>query len=217
MINVMLTEDHNVVRTGIKSLFDKEKDLQVVAEATNSKQTLKILSTGLDVDIILADINMPETTGIEMTAIVKEKYPKVKVVILSMLDHEKYIIEAFKAGASGFILKNVTKDELVFALKHVCISNERYICSELALRLLNKLLYQPIVALPDELSKLDLSKRETEVLILIAEGLTNQKIADQIFTSKRTVEGHRQSLIEKTGSKNTAALIRFAVLNGLIR
>lgn len=216
MINVVLAEDHNVVRNGIKSLLENEQDLQVVAEATNGSEVLDLLEKGINTDIILTDINMPKMTGIEMTALVNEKFPNVKVIILSMLDHEKYIIEAFKAGASGFILKNVTKDELVFALKHVRLNNEKYICSELALRLLDKLINKPDVAVPDELSDLDLSKREVEVLVLIAEGYTNQEIADKLFTSKRTIEGHRQNLIDKTNSRNTAALIRYAILSGLI-
>lgn len=217
MINVLLVEDHNVVRNGIKSLLEKEKDITVIAEATNGKQALSCLEKDYKVDIVLADINMPDMNGIDMTFEIKSKFPKIKVIILSMLDHEKYIIKAFKTGASGYILKNVTSDELVFAVKHVCANNERYICSELALRMLDKLIHKPEVNIPEELSGIDLSKREVEVLMLIAEGYTNLEIADKLFTSKRTVEGHRQNLIDKTGSRNTAALIRYAILSGLIK
>lgn len=216
MIRVLLTEDHTVVRNGIKSLLEKENGIEVAAEATNGKQALEVLEKGLHVDIILADINMPEMNGLELTTAVMQKFPKVKVIILSMLDHEKYIVEGFKAGASGYILKNVTSDELVFALKHVCKNNERYVCSELALRFLDKLIHKPEAAIPEEMAEIDLSKREVEVLTLIAEGYTNLEIADKLFTSKRTVEGHRQNLIDKTGSRNTAALIRYAIITGLI-
>ncbi len=214
MFRVLLTEDHNVVRNGIKFLLDKETDLQVIAEATNAHQTLNLLEEGLQADIILADINMAGINGIEMTAQIKEKFPNIKVVILSMLDNEKYIAEAFKAGAWGYILKNVTATELVFAIKHICTTNERYICREIALRLLDKLINKPDIT--DELAIIELSKREIEVLALIAEGYTNTEIADKLYTSKRTVEGHRQNLIDKTGSRNTAALIRYAILSGLI-
>ena len=216
MINVLLAEDHNVVRDGIKSLLDKEDSLQVVAEAINGRQALQMLAENPAINTILADINMPEMGGIELAMSVKEKFPLVKTVILSMLDNENYIIEAFKAGASGFILKNVTSDELIFALNHIQLNNERYICSELALRLLDKLINKAQVSIMAETSDVDLSKREKEVLTLIAEGFTNQEAADKLFTSKRTIEGHRQSLLTKTGSKNTAALIRHAIYIGLI-
>ena len=216
MIKVLLAEDHNVVRNGIKSLLEKETKFEVVGEATNGQQALNLLTKGLKVDIILADLNMPEVSGIEVATEVKDKYPTVKVIILSMLDHEKYILEAFKQGASAYILKNVTADELIFAIKHVCNNNERYICSELALRLLDKLLQKPETVTATETPAIELSRREVEVLVLIAEGFTNQEIADKLFTSKRTVEGHRQNLIDKTSTRNTAALIRYAIVSGLI-
>jgi DNA-binding NarL/FixJ family response regulator len=217
MIRVLLTEDHQVVRNGIKSLLQKEEGLEVVADVANGKQALKLLESGIKADIILTDINMPEMSGIELTRQVKSEFPDVKIIVLSMLDHEKYIVEAFKAGACGYILKNVTSEELVFSIKHVCQTKDRYLCRELSLRLLDKLIYKPNITVSDEIKEIDLSKREIEVLSLIAEGYTNLEIADKLFTSKRTVEGHRQNLIDKTESRNTAALIRFAILSGLIK
>ncbi|MDB5288634.1 MAG: hypothetical protein JWR05_3583 [Mucilaginibacter sp.] len=214
MIKIILAEDHNVVRNGIRSLLDKEKDIQVIAEATNGKMVLQILKDGRIPDIILADINMPEMNGMEMVAQISQTYPKIKVIMLSMLDHEKYIMQAFKAGATGYILKNVNAVELVYAIRHVCSSNEKYICNELSLRLLDKLMHTPDSNF--EVEDLDITKREVEVLSLIAEGYTNQEIADKLFTSKRTIEGNRQMLIEKTGTRNTAALIRYAILNNII-
>ncbi|MEX8547292.1 MAG: response regulator [Mucilaginibacter sp.] len=216
MIKVLLAEDHNVVRNGIKSILEKDTGLEVVAEATNGKQALELLEKGFKADIILADVNMPEMNGMEMTTLVKQQFPKVKVIILTMLDHEKYIVQAFKNGASGYILKNITSDELVFCIKHVCNNDDRYICSELSLRMLDKLIHKPEVVVPNEKSEIELSKREVEILALIAEGYTNLEIADKLFTSKRTVEGHRQNLIDKTQSRNTAALIRYAILSGII-
>jgi DNA-binding NarL/FixJ family response regulator len=214
MIKIILAEDHNVVRNGIRSLLDKETDMQVIAEATNGKMVLQILKDGSIPDIILADINMPEMSGMEMVTQISQSYPKVKVIMLSMLDHEKYIMQAFKAGATGYILKNVNAIELVFAIRHVCTSNDKYICNELSLRLLEKLMHTPDTSF--EVEDLDITKREVEVLSLIAEGYTNQEIADKLFTSKRTIEGNRQILIEKTGTRNTAALIRYAILNNII-
>jgi DNA-binding NarL/FixJ family response regulator len=216
MIKIILAEDHNVVRNGIRSLLEKESDIQVVAEATNGNEALKLLKEGLTPDIMLADVNMPEMNGMEMVAQISEHYPSVKVIMLSMLDNEKYIMQAFKAGATGYILKNVNAGELVFAIRHVCMSHERYLCNELSLRLLDKLIHTPESVFDIDSSDIDISKREAEVLALISEGYTNQEIADKLFTSKRTIEGHRQSLIEKTGTRNTAALIRYAIVNGII-
>ncbi|RYY22365.1 MAG: response regulator transcription factor, partial [Sphingobacteriaceae bacterium] len=173
MINLLLAEDHNLVRNGIKSLLDKQSNLKVVAEAINGKQVLDLLTHKVKADIILADLNMPEMNGIDMVLAVKDKFPLIKVVVLSMLDHEKYIMEAFKAGASAYILKNVTADELVFAIKHVYNNNERYICSELSLRMLDKLLHRPETAVIIDSVDSELSKREIEVLFLVADGFTN--------------------------------------------
>ena len=214
MIKVLLAEDHNIVRNGIRSLLDIEPGIQVVDEAINGAQALEKINAGLEVDLILADINMPEMTGIELVKAVAQVSPDTKVLILSMLDHENYIMEAINNGAWGYLLKNVSKEELLFAIKHIA-SGSKYICSELAL----KMLFKPSSGFGNQLDERtvsSLSKREIEVLTLIAEGNTNMEIADMLFTSRRTVEGHRQNLIEKTGVKNTAALIRLAVKSGLI-
>jgi DNA-binding NarL/FixJ family response regulator len=133
-----------------------------------------------------------------------------------MLDHERYVVQAFKAGATGYVLKSVSADELTFSIRHICNYNERFICMELAMRLVDKIMDNETAPQTEQQINLDLSKREAEVLILIAEGFTNQEIAEKLFTSKRTVEGHRQNLLEKTGARNTAALIRFAILNNII-
>jgi DNA-binding NarL/FixJ family response regulator len=216
MIKIFLADDHNIVRNGIKSLLDKEADMEIVGEATDGKQVLDVLLSATHLpDVVITDVNMPVMNGMELTAKISELYPKVKIVVLSMLDHERYIVQAFKAGASGYVLKNVSADELTFSIRHVCNYNERFLCMELTTRLIDKLIdtHEPV---SNRQFQLDLSKRETEILILIAEGFTNQEIAEKLFTSKRTVEGHRQNLLEKTGARNTAALIRFAIVNNII-
>jgi DNA-binding NarL/FixJ family response regulator len=215
MINVILAEDHNIVRDGIRNLLEKEKDLKIVGEALNGQEVLDLLNTGISADIILADINMPILNGIEMTTKLAASALSVKVVILSMLDHERYVIQAFQAGVSGYLLKNISSDELIFALRHINTEG-RYVCSELALRFLDRLVAQPDRRQHEEETGIEFSTRDIEVLMLIADGLTNQEIADRLFTSKRTVEGYRQTLIEKTGTRNTAALIRYAIVHGLI-
>lgn len=214
MINVILAEDHNIVRNGIHSLLDKEPGLKVTGEAANGREVLDLLGSGVQADIILADMNMPEMTGVELIRDLRISYPAIKVIVLSMLDHEKYVYQAFVAGANGYLLKNVSADEMIFAIKHTGIGG-RYLCSELSFTLLDRLIYAPEIAVNGH-SAAEFSKREIEVLQLIAEGFTNTEIADKLFTSKRTVEGHRQNLIDKTQARNTAALIRHAIVNGMI-
>jgi DNA-binding NarL/FixJ family response regulator len=215
VIRIILAEDHNIVRNGIRNLLEKEADLEVVGEALNGQEVLSLLENGTAADIVLADINMPVMSGIEMMAKLQPVAGSPKVLVLTMLDSERYIIQAFQAGISGYLLKNISADELVFAIRHV-YTDSRYICSELSLRFLDKLIEQPGYHLQEAQNSAELSARELEILALIAEGFTNQEIADKLFTSKRTVEGNRQALLEKTGARNTAALIRYAIHNKLV-
>jgi DNA-binding NarL/FixJ family response regulator len=215
MINIVLAEDHNIVRNGIVSLLEKEPDIQVAGAATNGHEVLNLLQSGTHADVILADMNMPGMGGLELTESIKEQYPNCKVIILSALDHEKYVIKAFQAGATGYLLKSVTADELVFSIKHTLLDN-LYICSELTSKFLKRLLTIPDPEAIHELDGMEFSLKEIEVLGLISEGYTNQEIADKLFSSKRTIEGQRQALIDKTGARNTAALVRFAIINGIV-
>ncbi|WCT12551.1 response regulator transcription factor [Mucilaginibacter jinjuensis] len=215
MIDIILVEDHKIVRNGVKSLLEKEPKFKIVGEAVSGNDVLTILNSGTKADIILADINMPGLSGLELIAELKKAGYNAKIIMLTMLDHERYVAKAFKAGANGYLLKNTSPDELIFAIKHI-YADGNYLFSELAMRLLDRLSQGRDIMILDNRSDVDFSKRETEVLTLIAEGFTNQEIADKLFTSKRTIEGHRQSMIDKTGTRNTAALIRFALLNGII-
>lgn len=216
MINLILAEDHNIVRNGISLLLGADKEIRIQGEAVNGIEVLRMLAEGIEVDMILADINMPEMDGIALIREIKIHNPEIKIVMLSMLDNEKYLSQAFSEGASGYLLKSVSADELLFAIKHVH-SGGKYVCSELSVQLLDKLMHTVNPAFDKSHHDIDFSMREIEVLHLIAEGLTNNEMSDKLYVSKRTIEGHRQSLIEKTGSRNTAALIRFAVLSGIVQ
>lgn len=214
MLSLILAEDHNIVRNGIRMLLEADKEISIAGEATNGLEVLEIISSGVKVDIVLADINMPEMDGITLIKELKLKSPATQIVMLSMLDNDKYVSQAFSEGASGYLLKSVSADELIFSLKHVNAGGQ-YLCAELAMRLLNKSISTvPLNRINDHV---EYSMREIEILDLIAEGLTNNEMSAKLFISKRTIEGHRQSLIEKTGAKNTAALIRYAVLSGIIQ
>ena len=214
MLSLILAEDHNIVRNGIRMLLEADKEISIAGEATNGLEVLEIIGSGIKVDIVLADINMPEMDGIALIKELKLKSPATQIVMLSMLDNDKYVSQAFSEGASGYLLKSVSADELIFSLKHVNAGGQ-YLCAELAMRLLNKSISTwPLNRINDNV---EYSMREIEILDLIAEGLTNNEMSAKLFISKRTIEGHRQSLIEKTGAKNTAALIRYAVLSGIIQ
>jgi len=214
-LKVILAEDHNIVRNGIKMLLESQGEIRVVAEANNGLEVLSYFSEGGHADIVIADINMPEMDGISLIGQLRTLSPSTHVVMLSMLDNEKYVAQAFIEGARGYLLKNVGEDELNFALRYVA-GGGKYLCAELAEKLLDKLTQTTIQQPETNGQHIDFSLREMEVLHLIAEGYTNTEMADKLFLSKRTIEGHRQALIDKTGAKNTAALIRFAVVNGFI-
>jgi DNA-binding NarL/FixJ family response regulator len=214
-IRLILVDDHTIIRDGIKALLKDKEDMVVVGEAGNGKELLDLVAT-TPVDVVMMDVNMPEMDGFETTAYLKEHYEHIKVLVLSMLDHESYISKIMNAGASGYMLKNTGREELICGIRIVA-SGGQFICSSVSINLLKKLQnpnYKPVST--EEKQTRDLSQREVEILKLIADGLTNAEIADKIFTSKRTVETHRQNIIEKTKAKNTAALIKYAISKGII-
>lgn len=213
MIKLLIAEDHNIVRKGIRSLLEQVAGVEVVGEASCGQDVLDMIEHGLAPDIVLADLSMPGISGMVLIEELK-KYPSIKVLVLSMIDDESYLIDAFNAGAKGYLLKSVTHEELVFAIDHVA-KNNLYICSEMIEKLLSGLPVRGQNKILPTLTS-ELSKREIQVLALIAEGYTNLEIAEKLFMSRRTVEGHRQNLLEKTGTKNTATLIRFAIRHELI-
>lgn len=216
MIRILLAEDHNIVRSGIRGLLESNEHITIIAEAIHGKQALDYISESGLIDIILTDINMPGIDGISLISEVKNLDPGIKVVILSMHDSEKYVAQAFEAGAWGYLLKSVTAEELIFALKHITCG-AKYLCAELSMSMLSNVFKRINGSMVTADHLLEFSSREIEVLELIADGLTNQEISERLFISKRTVEGHRQSLTDKTGCRNTAALIRYAMMHDILQ
>lgn len=221
MIRLILVDDHKIIRDGLRSILKEESSVQVIGEANNGQELKQLLESGIEMpDVILMDINMPEMDGFETVRWVRENKPQIRVLVLSMLENEKYVSRMLEAGASGYLLKSTGKDELLHAIMNVAGGNH-YICTDISLRLLRRVgdpgSSDTVVAADGTLRRqCDLTKREMEVLRLISDGLTNAEIADKLFTSKRTIESHRQNLIEKTKTKNTASLIKYALVNGLI-
>ena len=216
MIRVFIVDDHTLIRDGLRALLAAEPLFEVVGEADNGQVLLDQLPT-VATDVVLLDLNMPVLDGLATTHRLREEYPHLRILLLSMMTHERTIGEALAAGAHGYVLKNADKYEVVAALQGVA-SGKRFLCSEIGLGLLEKLLLQePRPPAPGTSPGVHLTHREREILQLGASGLTNQEIADQLFTSKRTVESHRQNLLEKTGVRNTPALVKYAMEHGLLK
>lgn len=212
MIKVILADDHPVVLDGIKSLLHTTEKFEVVATASDGRAVLDALDRGTQADLILTDMNMPGLDGFGLAEAIAARQEAIKTVILTIYDQEAYMAKAFEKGAHGFLNKNIDGDELIFALQRIH-QEKPYICQHMSRHLFDRVLQRPI---HKKEPAVEFSKRELEVLHLIAEGLTNKEIADKLFTSRRTVEGHRLSLINKTGARNTPSLIKYAVLNGVI-
>jgi len=214
MKNIILAEDHKVMRKGLKMLLEATNQYKVVFDAGNGLEVIEALDRGITADLIVSDIGMPVLDGISMVRMIKEKHYQIPVLIMSMLEDDSHLFSAIRIGAQGFLTKSVDPDELFFALSKI-ISGERYICSALSVKIIDRMIDSTFIA-QSGISTSEFSSREIEILRLIGEGLTNAEMADKLFISRRTVEGHRQSLIDKTGAKNTAVLMRFAFTKGIL-
>lgn len=215
MIRIILAEDHTIVRKGILMVLGNQKDFKVVGEADSGKGVLALIARGVKADIIITDLEMPEVDGLELLKAVRQLKTPIHVMMFSMHGTKEHVFQSFKDGASAYLLKTIRPHELVFAIKHVMAGN-RYMCTGLTAKLIER--YSSyIVPKPEHTPEaLDLSKKEIQILHLIADGLINEEISEKLCISKRAVEVNRDSLIRKTGTKNTASLIKFALLNGLI-
>ncbi|QJX47194.1 response regulator transcription factor [Hymenobacter taeanensis] len=216
MIRVLLVDDHSIVRNGIQALLAQEPDIEVVGQTDNGQSLLELLAH-TPTDIVLMDVAMPVLDGFATMPLLQEQFPGVRVLVLSMLGHETDVYRMMQAGAAGYVMKNAESQEFVYAIRMVA-TGRPFMCTELGLSLLQRLVKRPN---PDVIPGTkrrpgNLTEREKEVLQLLAEGFTNAEIAEKLFTSKRTIETHRQNIIEKTQVKNTAALMRYAVSHGLI-
>ncbi len=227
MIRVIIADDHKLVRDGLKSLLEQAAaDMEVVGEAANGREVLALLGK-TEADVVLMDVDMPELNGIEATRQLAERFPQVNVLMLTMTDNEQRVLESVQAGAQGYLLKSAGRKELLTAIRTVA-EGEEHFSTDLTKMLLQKVQAAgrastapsppavPGVNTPPPKLPVPMSPRELEVLRLIAKGHTNHQIAEVLFTSRRTVETHRQNLLEKTGTNNTATLVLYAASNGLL-
>lgn len=205
MITVFIIDDHQMIIEGIHSLLLNEKDIEWMGSAKLPAELMSILKTRRP-DVLLMDINLPEKSGLDLCREVKEQYPEINIVGLSTSFQASVIRKMKENGAAGYLLKDASKQEIVTALHEVSQGRE-YVSFSVAQVLKRN---TPADALPV------LTKREKEVLELIAEGLTNQEIATRLFLNCTTVDSHRKNMLTKFNAKNTAALVRIAVSNHLI-
>lgn len=212
VINILIADDHKIFRDGIKSLLDKEKDIKVVAEASTGNEVIELVEKH-EISMVIMDIDMGTPNGIETTATLKQKYPDINILILSMLGLHDFIIQALESGATGYILKNAGKDELLTAIKSVA-RGDSYFSREVSASLIEQL-HRPTSS-KKKLADVPLSPREIEVLKLIAQEYSNSEIAQKLFISIRTVDTHRRNLLEKLKVKNNVGLTKYALNKGLI-
>ncbi len=218
MIKILLVDDHEVVRNGISLLLESNPSFYIIGEVGSAEDALLFIEQQDKPDLILSDINMSGMDGISLVRIVKKIYPQIKIAVLSMIEEIDKVAEAFDAGAEGYLSKSNDFQELLFGIAHIA-GGDKYISAFLSVRILE--VYRNFVPEPVDKAALlhhyEITERELEVLVLISEGFTNGEIADRIFLSKRTVEGHRQHLMEKTKTKNTADLVRFGFQKKLLQ
>jgi DNA-binding NarL/FixJ family response regulator len=212
-IKIAIADDYKVYRDGLKVGLSADENMDIIAEADNGEELLKALETNAP-DVILMDLKMPIMDGMEATKIVRQKYPGIKVLVISMYEDDKFIIHLMENGANGYLLKNAEPDEIKKAI-YAVHENGYYFNDVVNKALLKKLILKNNLK-PSFNQNIDLTEREQEVLKMICEEKTAAEIAKEIFLSPRSVEGIRQRLIEKIGVRNSAGLVMFAVKNGLV-
>ncbi len=208
----MVVDDHTLFRNGLRILLDGIDGFSVIGEASNGVELLELLPM-LHPDVILLDIEMPRMNGIQTAEEVLKRYPEMKIITLSMYGDEDYYFKMVSLGVKGFILKNSEIKEVVTAIETV-VEGGSYFSQELLFTLVSNLKSTP-TGVTDENSE-ELSQRESEILLHICRGESNSEIADALFISKRTVDKHRSNILAKTGCKNTANLVVYAIKNNLV-
>ncbi|MDC3413578.1 response regulator transcription factor [Aquibacillus sp. 3ASR75-11] len=209
MIKVMLVDDHAVLRDGLKNILEMANDLTVVCEAVSGDEALLKLKK-CDPDIVLMDINMPNTDGITVTEIIKKKYPNIKIVILTMYNHDEYFMSAIRVGADGYLLKDAPSEQVVEAIRQVA-KGESVIHPSMTKKLLT--FHQQSQEKP---KGNQLTEREKEVLMCLVEGLSNKEIAERLFISDKTVKIHVSKVFKKLNVKSRSQVVIHAVQNQLV-
>lgn len=212
-IRVLIADDHTIVRAGVRLLLEAEKDIEVVGEAVNGEDAIK-LAESLRPDVILMDIAMPGINGMEATRKIRSRLPEIQIVVLTMHRSDEYFFEVLKAGASGYVLKGAETNELINAIQEVS-RGEVFLHPEMTKKLLQDYLHR--MGKADFSDHPVLSKREKQILHLLAEGFNTKEIADRLFVSPSTIHSHRTNLMKKLNLGSRHELVQYARKHGLIR
>lgn len=210
-IRVLIADDHTLVRESLVGLLQADGDVQVVAQAANGVETLE-QATATHPDIVVTDLTMPGLNGIEVVRRLRESLPNTKVLVLTMHQEDEYVLQAVRAGASGYLVKDSAASELLAAVRSLQLGRSYF--GPQASRALAEQLQHPERVVDDPYGRL--TPREREVFHLIAEGLTTKEIAGKLGTSTKTAENHRTRVLGKLGVRNTAELVRYALRRGLL-
>ncbi len=205
-IRLLVVDDHKMVREGLRSVLEDEENFRIVNEASNGIEAMKMLEKA-DVDVVLTDISMPKMDGIELMKEIKKAYPEQKVIALTMLGEAQHIKQMLQAGAAGYLLKNCGSRELKRAI-HAVNNGENYYSPEV-----QEVVMDYLSGMKKSRMSIDLplTDREKEILHLIMKEYSNQEIAEKLFISQRTVDAHKRNLLAKTGTKNIAGLVLWAL------
>ncbi len=212
-IGLLLVDDHEVVRSGLRMLLESQLDIKILGEASTGAEAIQ-LSEELEPDVVVMDITLPDITGIEATRKLKERQPEVAVIALTIHEDEQYFFEMLQAGASGYVPKRAAPEDLVAAIR-AAFAGEIYLYPSLAKALVSDYLGRSR-SNPAEATLEALTPREEEVLELLAEGLSNEEIADRLVISRHTVARHRENLMGKLNLHSRSELVKYAIRKGLI-
>ncbi|MEZ4999175.1 MAG: response regulator transcription factor [Bacteroidales bacterium] len=211
-IDIILVDDHRMFRDGVKAVLNDEEMLEVIGEAGSGEELYNMLKS-VTPDIIITDISMADISGIEITRYITEKYPSVKVLILSMHKNEEFITKSISAGADGYLPKDTSMKELLEAI-YVISQGGNYFNREISDTLLSSLIKQSKSQVK-AVKPATLTSREREIIHLVVEGLTNKEIAERLFISIRTVDSHKNNIMQKLNLKSTVEMVKYAIKNNL--
>lgn len=214
-IKVILVDDHQIVRDGIKALLNGDSSIEIIGEASSGQQLYEILEQRIP-DIILLDINLPDTLGIEIARKLNEEESEIKILMLSMHMNEEFISNSIEAGAKGYLPKTTTQKELLNAIHKIQNGGEYYNDDVSNIMLKSYIKRTQNAGKEKEEKQVTLTRRENEILKHFAEGLSNKEIADKLFISIRTVESHKNNIMQKLELKSTVELVKYAIRNNII-